>query len=71
MSIKFFHIFFIAVCVVFSLAVGVFCMVDGKADPTSALFLVGAVFVALGLGLIVYLIYFLKKIKTMKKGVYL
>ncbi len=66
MSIKFFHLFFIVVCTLFSFGVGGWCVVT-RGDTT--ILVTGIIFLLLGAGLAVYAVYFFKKWR--KEGFFL
>jgi len=63
MSIKFFHLFFIVLCTLFSLAVGGF-MVGGMSAGGAANTAMGVLFLVLGVGLLVYAVHFYNKWKS-------
>jgi len=61
MSIRHFHVFFMSICILFFLGFAGFGFLQSGEDPSKIT--MGILFAALGLGLIGYLIYFIKKIK--------
>ena len=65
MSLKWFHIFFVTVAVLLCGGFGLWCLAAENASQYRAL---GIGSLVVGLGLIVYGIMFLKKMKQMPKG---
>ena len=63
MSIKHFHIFFMSICILFFLGFGGWGFLHSNGGEDSSMLSLGILFTVLGVALIGYLSYFIKKIK--------
>jgi len=63
MSLKHFHLFFITLSIITSAGFGVWCFVTERGKETEGAAVMGAISFATAIGLVVYLIKFLGKLK--------